>query len=55
LTSGVRYESLSDEKKIEKLKTDFNLFIHRRAELVIKAANILADGRQLSAGEIYGG
>lgn len=47
------YEGLSDEKKTEKLKNDFEAFKRRRAELVMKAVNLLADGRQLSAAELY--
>lgn len=34
---------------------DFNAFINRRAELVLKAVRLLADGHQLNATEIYGG
>ncbi len=48
------YEGLSKEKKIEKLQTDFEEFIRRRAELVNKAVKQLVDGHQLSAAEIYG-
>lgn len=47
------YEGLSEEQKAEKVKTDFGAFIHRRAELVMKAFKLLADGRQLSVAEIY--
>lgn len=47
------YESLSDEQKAVKLKNDFESFIRRRAELVMKAVKLLADGHQLSAAEIY--
>jgi hypothetical protein len=47
------YEGLSDEQKGEKLKNDFTAFISCRAELVIKAVKLLADGHQLSAAEIY--
>ena len=47
------YEGLSEEQKNEKLKTDFEAFIHRRAELVMKAAKLLADGRRLSAVELF--
>ncbi|GAH55517.1 unnamed protein product, partial [marine sediment metagenome] len=45
---------LSEEQKTEKLKNDFDAFIRRRAELVMKAVKLLADGRQLSTAEIYG-
>ena len=47
------YEGLYEEQKSEKLKNDFDAFINRRAELIMKAARLLADGRQLSATEIY--
>lgn len=48
------YEGLSKGKKLEKLKQDFDTFIRQRAELVTKAVKCLAEGRQLSATEIYG-
>jgi hypothetical protein len=48
------YEGLSDERKTEKLKEDFELFVRRRAELTLKAVNLLANGHQLSAAKIYG-
>jgi hypothetical protein len=48
------YEGLSKSEKEEKIKKDFELFLRKRAELVVKAAKLLAEGRQLSAGEIYG-
>jgi len=47
------YEGLSDERKVEKLKNDFEAFIRRRAELVMKAVKLLADGHQLSVAKIY--
>jgi len=47
------YEGLSDELKAEKLKNDFDAFIHRRAELVMRAARLLVEGHQLSAAEIF--
>jgi len=43
------YEGLADEEKVAKLRTDFERFLKRRAELVIKAVRLLAAGRQLSA------
>lgn len=48
------YEKLSKDQKLEKLKRDFDAFIRKRAELVSKAVKYLAEGRQLSAAEIYG-
>ena len=48
------YEGLSEEQKTEKLKNDFDAFIRRRAELVLKAVKLLANGHQLSTAELYG-
>lgn len=48
------YEGLSKDQKVEKLKQDFDAFVRKRAELVIKAVKCLEEGRQLSAAEIYG-
>jgi len=47
------YEGLSEKEKVEKIKVDFSAFLQKRAELVAKAVRLLAEGRQLSAGEIY--
>jgi len=47
------YEGLSEEQKTEKLKNDFDAFIHRRAELVLKAVKLLANGHQLRTAELY--
>jgi hypothetical protein len=47
------YEGLSEEQKTEKLKIDFDAFLRRRAEMVMKAAKLLADGHQLSTAQIY--
>lgn len=47
------YERLSEKEKAEKVKRDFTAFIQKRADLVIKAVNLLAEGRQLSAADIY--
>ncbi len=47
------YENISDEEKKDKLKADFNAFLNRRAELMMKAVYLLVEGRQLSAHEIY--
>lgn len=47
------YEGLSAEQKAEKLKEDFDKFIRRRAEIVINAVRLLAEGRQLSISEVY--
>lgn len=47
------YEGLSDDQKVEKLKTDFNSFLRRRAQIVLNVVDLLADGRQLSSAEIF--
>ncbi|MDI6876309.1 MAG: hypothetical protein QMC96_06005 [Methanomicrobiales archaeon] len=48
------YEGLEESEKNKKLKADFEAFLRARAELILRAARHLAEGRQLSAGEIYG-
>jgi len=48
------YEGLSEEKKAEKLKKDFDAFIRRRAEFVMKAVKLLANGHKLNTAELYG-
>jgi len=48
------YEGFEESEKNEKLEADFEAFLRARAELVLKAAKQLVDGRQLAAGEIYG-
>ena len=47
------YEGLSDEEKGEKLRMDFLQFLQRRAALVMRAAHLLAEGRQLSASTLF--
>ncbi|MFW6114413.1 MAG: hypothetical protein ACOC7K_01590 [bacterium] len=47
------YEGLSEEAKKEKIKNDFEVFISKRAEIVIKAARLLAEGHQLSASQLF--
>jgi len=47
------YEGLLEAQKIKKLNKDFDAFIHRWADMVMKAVKLLTDGRQLSAAEIY--
>ena len=48
------YEGMSDSEKEEKLKADFDAFLRKRAALVMKAARMLAEGRQLSASAVFG-
>lgn len=47
------YADMSEEEKIEKMKKDFDLFLRKRAELIIKALKLLVDGHQLSARDLY--
>lgn len=47
------YEGLSENDKVEKTKKDFDAFIRKRAELMIKAVRQLADGHQLSPAQLY--
>ena len=47
------YEGLSDEEKAAKLKTDFEAFITRRADLVLAALQRLCDGHQLSIADVF--
>lgn len=47
------YEGLSPEAKADKLRTDFDAFLRKRAELVMQAARLLAEGHQLSPTMIY--
>jgi hypothetical protein len=47
------YEGLADAQKVYKLRVDFERFLNRRAELVMKAVRLLADGRQLSASMLF--
>ncbi|MGD0651007.1 MAG: DUF262 domain-containing protein [Verrucomicrobiia bacterium] len=46
------YENLSKTEKQEKIKKDFDAFLRKRAELMIKAVKQLADGRQVSPAEL---
>lgn len=47
------YADMSEEEKAEKMKKDFDLFLRKRAELIIKALKLLVDGHQLSARDLY--
>lgn len=46
------YEGLNDEKRIEKIKLDFEGFIIKRAKYVVKAVNELSQGKEISANDI---
>ncbi|MBN2329000.1 MAG: DUF262 domain-containing protein [Candidatus Omnitrophica bacterium] len=48
------YENLSEDEKRMKLTRDFDVFLRKRAELIMKAVHWLSEGRQLSAKEICG-
>ena len=47
------YEGLNQDDKNDKLKKDFDDFIIARAELVMKAVKLLANGHQLNASDIF--
>ena len=47
------YDGLSKKERAEKVKNDFNLFLKKRAELIVKTVNLLVEGHQLSAKDIY--
>ncbi|NLF10571.1 MAG: DUF262 domain-containing protein [Anaerolineaceae bacterium] len=47
------YEGLTEPEKGRKLGADFELFLQRRAKLVMKAARQLVEGRQISAIELF--
>ena len=43
------YERLSEAEKANKIKQDFELFLDKRADLVVKAMKLLADGKQIDS------
>lgn len=47
------YEGLSEAEKIAKLQKNFDVFLLKRAELVMAAVKKLSTGQMLSASEIY--
>ncbi len=47
------YEGLTDDEKKKKLSLDFEKFIQRRAELVVKAVQLLVAGHQLSPAMLF--
>jgi len=47
------YEGLTDSEKKDKINRDFNHFIWKRAEVVLKAAKLLANGQQLNASILF--
>lgn len=46
------YVGLNDEDKKHKIKNDFEIFIYRRAELILKAVKKLTNGENISAHSI---
>jgi hypothetical protein len=48
------YEGLSKEDRIGKIKSDFSVFMEKRAQYVEKAIEILTSGRDISANDIIG-
>lgn len=47
------YEGLTNVDRNKKIKQDFDLFLRKRADLVLKAVGLLSAGRQLSAKGIF--
>ena len=47
------YVGLTDSEKKDKIGKDFNQFLEKRAEVVLRAAGLLAEGRQLNASILF--
>ncbi len=47
------YENITDSVRKDKITKDFNLFLWRRAELVMNAVQLLVAGRQISASIMF--
>jgi len=47
------YEGLNNSEKKEKIIKDFNQFLQKRAKIVLKAAGLLAQGRQINASILF--
>ena len=47
------YEGLSEEEKAEKLQYDFKAFTYKRAELIMNAVRLLADGHQINTTDVF--
>jgi hypothetical protein len=47
------YEGLAESEKKEKIRKDFNQFLRKRAEIVLRAAGLLAQGRQINASILF--
>jgi hypothetical protein len=52
LSNGGYEGIISDDEKVNKLKTDYEMFMRKRAQLVAYAAECLATGKQITATEI---
>ncbi len=49
------YKAMDDEQRKERIKMDYEGFLHTRAELVKKAVDIVCSGRALSPGDLFAG
>ena len=47
------YEGLNEESKTQKLKKDFDDFLRQRAKIIMRAVELLVEGRDLTLSEIY--
>jgi hypothetical protein len=47
------YEGLADSEKKEKIVKDFNQFLQKRADIVLRAASLLAQGRQINSSMLF--
>jgi len=51
MTNG-GYEGLTEQAKKEKIKNDFETFLQKRADLVIKTVSLLVAGRLINTSNI---
>ena len=47
------YEGLDEDSKKEKIRKDFDLFLSRRAEIILKAVDYLIKGRQINKDTLF--
>jgi len=47
------YEGLNGEQKTEKLKKDYDAFLQRRADIIMKAVKLLMKGHQLNQADLF--
>jgi hypothetical protein len=50
---AVGYVGLSDDERRSRVKTDYNAFLSKRADLLVRAAHIACAGKALELGEIF--